>query len=153
MTSTDLHRPERMEDAIATDAGFRGLLEAAPDAMVIVGEDGRIQFVNGQLEKLFGYVRADLVGQTIEILVPARYRKDHPGHRAGYFGDPRARPMGAEIALYGVRKDGTEFPAEISLAPVETPEGTLVTAAIRNVTERKRAEDKFRGFLEAAPDA
>ena len=152
VTARHTARPEQGDEP-ATEARFRGLLEAAPDAMVIVGHDGKIQFVNGQLEKLFGYSRDELVGQTVEILVPARYRADHPRHRTGYFGDPRARPMGAELALYGVRKDGTELPAEISLAPVETAEGTLVTAAVRNVTERKRAEDKFRGFLEAAPDA
>jgi PAS domain S-box-containing protein len=128
-------------------------LEAAPDAMVIVGEDGTIRLVNGQAEKLFCYDRSELVGQPMEILVPPRYRKQHPGHRDGYFGDPRPRPMGAGIDLHGVRKDGTEFPAEISLAPVQTAEGRLVTAAIRDVTERKRAEDKFRGLLEAAPDA
>jgi len=143
----------RGDDNLVTEARFRGLLEAAPDAMVIVNQDGRIELVNSQLERLFGYDRSELIGASVDILVPTQYRGDHPSRRTGYFREPRARPMGAEYDLFGVRKDGTEFPAEISLAPVETPEGTLVTAAIRNVADRRKVEAKFRGFLEAAPDA
>ena len=137
----------------AIEANFPAFLEAAPDAMVIVGQDGRILLINGQAERLFGYERTELVGQPVEVLVPSRYRNNHPAHRTGYFAGPRPRPMGAGVDLYGVRKDGTEFPAEISLAPVETAQGVLVTAAIRDATERKKIEAKFRGFLEAAPDA
>ncbi|MBI3770285.1 MAG: PAS domain S-box protein [Deltaproteobacteria bacterium] len=121
--------------------------------MVVVHRDGRIAFANAQTELLFGYTRDELVGQTIETLVPERFRGAHPSHRSAYFGEARTRPMGMGLDLYGRRKNGTEFPAEISLAPIETAEGALVTAAIRDVTERKRAEDKFRGLLEAAPDA
>src|SRR5439155_736289 len=133
---------------------FRGLMESAPDALVIVGQDGRIVLVNSEAERLFGYSRDELLGQPIEILVPQRYRTAHPGHRCGYFAEPRTRPMGAGLDLQGVRKDGTEFPAEISLSPMHTEEGVLVTtAAIRDVTDRKRVEAKFRGLLEAAPDA
>jgi PAS domain S-box-containing protein len=135
------------------EADVPDFLEAAPDAMVIVGQDGLIQLVNGQAESLFGYKRAELVGQPVEILVPFRYRDKHPKHRTGYFRGPRPRPMGAGVDLYGLRKDGTEFPAEISLGPVETAQGVVVMAAIRDVTERKNVEAKFRGFLEAAPDA
>jgi len=135
------------------EVAFADFLEAAPDAMVIVSRDGRIQLVNGQAERLFGYGRGELVGQPVEILVPPRYRGRHPGHRSGYFAAPNPRPMGAGLALHGLRKDGSEFPAEISLAPVATAHGTLVTAAIRDITARKRAEEKFRGLLEAAPDA
>jgi PAS domain S-box-containing protein len=134
-------------------ARFRGLLEAAPDAIVGVDPDGRIALVNAQTERLFGYHREELVGQPVEILVPAAVRPVHPRYRGRYLADPRPRPMGAGMPLAGRRRDGTEFPAEISLSTLDTEQGVLVAASIRDVTDRKKAEAKFRGLLEAAPDA
>ncbi len=149
----DVTQLKHLREEQATEARFRGLLEAAPDAMVIVGPSGDIVLVNSQTERVFGYKREELLGKPIEILVPDRFRKDHPSRRDGYLGDPRTRPMGAGLELFARRKDGTEFPAEISLAPMESESGRLVTAAIRDISARKRIEGKFRGLLEAAPDA
>ena len=119
---------------------FRALLEAAPDAIVAVDEAGTMVLVNSQTEILFGYSRSEILGQPVEILMPARFHAHHLGHRGGVFSQPRVRPMGASLSLFGIRKDGTEFPVEISLSPLQTEDGMLVTAAIRDVTGRKRVE-------------
>jgi PAS domain S-box-containing protein len=135
------------------DRKFLHLLEAAPDAMVIVDGNGSIMVVNSQFEKMFGWARSDIQGQPIEVLVPPRYHNKHERHRSGYFADMRVRPMGIGLELFGLKRDGSEIPIEISLSPLEAEGRTFAIAAIRDVTERQNAERKFRGLLESAPDA
>jgi diguanylate cyclase (GGDEF)-like protein/PAS domain S-box-containing protein len=132
-----------------SEAKFENLLEAAPDAMLGVDPSGLIQFVNRQTELLFGYERADLVGRPIATLVPQSSRKVHPAHRAGYVKSPRARAMGAGLELTGLRRDGSEFPVDISLASIETEDGLMVTAAVRDVTDQKQATQNARSLATA----
>jgi PAS domain S-box-containing protein len=137
-----------MSDA---DEQFRVAMEAAPTGMLMIDRKGNITLVNAQIERLFGYSRAELIGASMDRLVPARYRLRHPGYRDDFFLAPQTRAMGMGRELFGLRKDGSEVPVEIGLTPVSTPEGEFVLSSIVDITERKRSEELFRLALEAAP--
>ncbi|MBI3549041.1 MAG: PAS domain S-box protein [Elusimicrobia bacterium] len=134
---------ERGAERTRSDPRFRWAAEAAPNALIMVGADGKISYVNGQAEKLFGYSRKELFGQTIELLVPKRVREHHIKYRQDYFQQPTTRAMGQGRELFGVRKDGAEIPVEIGLNSITTEDGTLVLASVIDITERKRLERKL----------
>jgi PAS domain S-box-containing protein len=127
---------------------FASLLESAPDAVVIADSSGRIVLVNAQTESLFGYARDELLGHSIERLLPESARERHVVHRVDYLRDPRTRPMGIGLPLSGVRKDGSEFPVDISLSAIDTGDGQLLTAFVRDITERQAASDLQRSLTE-----
>ena len=143
----DISSRKRLEER------FRQVVESAPNAMVMINREGRIEMVNAQAERVFGYARDEMLGQLVEMLVPERFRRGHPGLRTSFFGDPQSRPMGAGRDLYGLKKDGSEFPVEIGLNPIETEEGTMVLSAIVDISSRKRLEERFRQVVESAPNA
>jgi PAS domain S-box-containing protein len=130
-----------------SEARFRLVVEAAPNAMVMIDANGRIEMVNAQAERVFGYARSELIGQTVEILVPLRFRGRHPALRGGFFQAPQSRPMGAGRDLFGLRKDGSEFPVEIGLNPIETEDGNMVLSAITDISERRHREDIIQSAL------
>ncbi|CAN7321652.1 PAS domain S-box protein [Pseudoduganella sp. LjRoot289] len=152
-TKKDITRQKALRDAKHVEARFRDVLESTPDGIIMANSTGLIVLANSQAERLFGYTPGELRGQPIEVLLPERYRGGHVSHRSNYFTQPRPRTMGAGLELYGLRKDQVEFPVEISLSPISTEEGMLVMSAIRDISERRKAEQKFRGLLESAPDA
>ena len=139
--AADITDRKKTEEALEKSReNLRTLLEVAPDAVVTVDDQGKIVLVNGQTEKLFGYRRDELLGQPVEKLIPQRVRHEHAQHRAGYSVEPHARAMGAGVELFALRKDGTEFPVEISLSPIHTSEGFRVISSIRDVSERTKTQ-------------
>lgn len=145
---TDITELKRKEEQLARgQERFRQLIEEAPNAWVLAGEDGRIEMVNWKAERLFGYPRDELQGRPVELLVPERFRKEHPSQRAGFFAHPRPRLMGKGRELFGLKRDGSEFPLEIALSPVETEEGRKVLAAAADITERKRSQEEIQAAL------
>jgi len=151
--SKESQRQERELALRESAERFRQMVESAPNAMVMVNRDGVIEMVNAQTERLFGYARADLLGQRVDMLVPERIRGGHPGLRQAFFSDPHSRWLGAGRDVYALRKDGSEFPVEIGLNPIETDEGTMVLSAIVDISERKRLEERFRRVVEWTPNA
>ncbi len=139
---TDRKRAE--EDVRRSEAQFRALFEFSPDAIIASDRDGRVTEVNARVASMFGYQRSELLGQSIDILVPERFRRTHPARRGEYASAARVRPMGAGLELFGRRKDGSEFPADIMLGPVETPEGRIVLSVIRDLSEKRKAEEALR---------
>jgi PAS domain S-box-containing protein len=136
----DISARKRLEER------FRQVVESAPNAIVMIGSTGLIEMVNAQTERVFGYSRDELLGKPVEMLVPERYRPNHPGLRTSFFANPVSRPMGAGRDLYGLRKDGSEFPVEIGLNPIATEDGTLVLSAIVDISARKRLEDQVHAM-------
>ncbi len=147
--------PSSQEQAL-----FEQLFEFSPDAIVVTDSEGRITNANAQVQRAFGYTREELVGQPVETLIPERFRGVHPNHRQAYNAQPSVRPMGVGLELYGLRKDGTEFPVDIMLSPIETAEGRVTFSVIRDISERKRMEEalrqseqQLRALFEFSPDA
>ncbi|HCW06065.1 MAG TPA: hypothetical protein DGG95_01725, partial [Cytophagales bacterium] len=143
----------KKEQAKYSELTFQAIVESTPNAIVLVNKEGKIAYINNQTERLFGYARAELIGQLVEVLIPERYHHNHPEFRNMFFTTPTVRAMGAGRELFAIRKNMTEFQIEIGLNPVITVDGTLVLASIIDISERKKAEERFRLVVEAAPNA
>lgn len=143
----DITLRQRMEDR------FRRVVEYSPSAIVMINQAGHIEMVNTQTERMFGYIRSEMMGQAVEFLLPQRFRDRHPGMRRAFYDNPSPRPMGAGRELYGLRKDGSEFPIEIGLNPIDTDDGMMVLSVIVDISERKRLEQLFRQVVQEAPSA
>ena len=139
---------KRTETSRDGDSRFQRVVEASPSAMVMINSAGRIEMVNLQAERVFGYARLEMVGQPVEMLLPQRFRGHHPGLRHAYFAEPQSRPMGIGRDLFGMRKDGREFPIEIGLNPIETEEGMMVLSAIVDISDRKQKERSIEQALQ-----
>ena len=133
-----------LENIKSKESNFLKLIDIIPDAIVVVDKEGKIRHVNSQTQKMFGYDSHELVGETIEILMPARFRMKHVGHRKNYSAKPTTRLMGSGLDLYGKRKDGSELSIDIMLSPVEIEESSLVISVIRDVTDRKQREEEIK---------
>ncbi len=146
----DVTRHKKAEEALRrSEARLRSLFEFSPDAILVIDEKGKITEANAQVDSFFGYSRAELLGKTVELLIPEKFRQEHPGHRKEYSAQPRVRAMGAGLELYARRRNGTEFPVDIMLGPIAGPEGAFVLAVIRDLTQKKRDEEALRrGELE-----
>ena len=149
--TTDRRRAE--EAALESDTILRALLESASEAVIIVGSDSRIVLFSARAEEMFGYSRDELIGQTVETLIPGQFRDAHVQHRADYVSHPRVRPMGPGLNLVGRRKDGTEFPVEIGLSFIEKDGGGLVMSLVTDISERKRSEEALRSIVEGTSSA
>lgn len=143
----DISLRQRMEER------FRRVVEYSPSAMIMINPRGLIEMVNTQTEGMFGYSRAEMLGQAMEFLLPTRLREHHPSLREAFFANPSPRPMGAGRELFGLRKDGQEFPIEIGLNPIDTDDGIMVLSVIVDISERKRLEQRFRQVVQEAPNA
>jgi PAS domain S-box-containing protein len=153
--SAEGNEDSRLSNELAlqkSEERFRLVVESAPNGIVMIGPTGLIEMVNAQTERMFGYTRNELLGKPIEMLVPERYRRNHPGLRKSFFAAPVSRPMGAGRDLHGLKKDGSEFAVEIGLNPIETDEGIMVLSAIVDISARKRLEERFRLVVESAPN-
>ncbi len=140
-----------MQRPVSYQALFEKLFASSPDGILVVDNEGRILEANPQIESLFGYACSELLGSPVEILIPERFRQAHTSHRSAYSNQANMRSMGTGLELYGKRKDGSEFPVDIMLSPVETDEGQLVMGVVRDITERKQSEEAMRQLALSDP--